>query len=140
MFSQSINFISGGNCFQRVPNVIVKEKSNSLRVLFFICICLIRSKLQSSNYKQKSQVFQLGFFSSVLRAGLEPAQPNGHRILSPACLPIPPPEHLPIYIGTHRCFDRCQNVVVWLLYLKKLERKTGFEPATSTLARSRSTN
>ncbi len=24
-------------------------------------------------------------------AGLEPAQPNGHRILSPACLPIPPP-------------------------------------------------
>ncbi len=28
----------------------------------------------------------------VLEAGLEPARPNGHRILSPACLPIPPLE------------------------------------------------
>lgn len=30
----------------------------------------------------------------VLGAGLEPARPYEHRILSPACLPIPPPEHL----------------------------------------------
>ena len=52
-------------------------------------------------------------------AGLEPARTNVHRILSPACLPIPPPGHF--------------------LYKRK-ERKTGFEPATSTLARSRSTN
>jgi site-specific DNA recombinase len=29
---------------------------------------------------------------SVLEAGLEPARPRGHRILSPACLPIPPLE------------------------------------------------
>ena len=29
----------------------------------------------------------------VLEAGLEPARPDGHRILSPACLPIPPFEH-----------------------------------------------
>ena len=28
----------------------------------------------------------------VLEAGLEPARPEGHRILSPACLPIPPLE------------------------------------------------
>ena len=28
----------------------------------------------------------------VLGAGLEPARPYRHRILSPACLPIPPPE------------------------------------------------
>ena|SRR5690554_7755465 len=36
-------------------------------------------------------------------AGLEPARPNGHRILSPACLPIPPHQQLnapdPIYLG-----------------------------------------
>jgi site-specific DNA recombinase len=31
---------------------------------------------------------------SVLEAGLEPARPKEHRILSPACLPIPPLEHL----------------------------------------------
>ena len=28
----------------------------------------------------------------VLEAGLEPARPKEHRILSPACLPIPPLE------------------------------------------------
>jgi hypothetical protein len=27
-------------------------------------------------------------------AGLEPARPKEHRILSPACLPIPPSGHL----------------------------------------------
>ena len=32
--------------------------------------------------------------SKVLEAGLEPARPKEHRILSPACLPIPPLEHL----------------------------------------------
>jgi hypothetical protein len=57
----------------------------------------------------------LGAF--VLKAGLEPARTNVHWILSPACLPIPPLEHY-----------------------KVVERKTGLEPATSTLARSRSTN
>ncbi len=29
----------------------------------------------------------------VLKAGLEPARPNGHWILSPTCLPIPPLQH-----------------------------------------------
>ncbi len=29
----------------------------------------------------------------VPRAGLEPARPEGHKILSLACLPIPPPRH-----------------------------------------------
>jgi hypothetical protein len=29
----------------------------------------------------------------VPRAGLEPARPYEHRILSPACLPVPPPGH-----------------------------------------------
>ncbi len=55
----------------------------------------------------------------VLKAGLEPARPNGHWILSPTCLPIPPLQ-LGIFFFS--------------------ERKTGFEPATSTLARWRSTN
>ncbi len=50
----------------------------------------------------------------VPRAGLEPAQPNGHKILSLACLPF------------H--------------HLGRPERKTGLEPATPTLARSCSTN
>jgi hypothetical protein len=30
----------------------------------------------------------------VLGAGIEPALPLGNSILSAACLPIPPPEHL----------------------------------------------
>ena len=29
----------------------------------------------------------------VLRAGIEPAHPEGYRILSPVRLPIPPPKH-----------------------------------------------
>jgi hypothetical protein len=32
----------------------------------------------------------------VPRAGLEPARAKAHRILSPACLPIPPPRHTQI--------------------------------------------
>ena len=51
----------------------------------------------------------------VPQAGLEPARQKRHRILSPACLPVPPPGH-------------------------GMERKTGFEPATPTLARLCSTN
>lgn len=31
----------------------------------------------------------------VLRAGVEPARPEGHRILSPVRLPIPPPQLTP---------------------------------------------
>ena len=30
----------------------------------------------------------------VLKTGLEPVRPNGHWILSPTCLPIPPLQHL----------------------------------------------
>lgn len=63
----------------------------------------------------ENQTINRGF--RVPQAGLEPAQPKGHRILSPACLPIPPPGQISIE-----------------------ERKTGFEPATSTLARLRSTS
>ena len=45
----------------------------------------------------------------VQRAGLEPARPNGHQILSLTCLPIPPPRH-----GIHtrtsvQCLTTCGN-------------------------------
>ena len=40
------------------------------------------------------------FLSFVVpQAGLEPARPNGHRILSPACLPIPPPRQNLIFMN-----------------------------------------
>ncbi len=60
--------------------------------------------------------------STVLKTGLEPVRPNGHWILSPTCLPIPPLQHL-----DHNC-----NQIGIFLYS---ERKMGFEPTTSTLAR-----
>jgi hypothetical protein len=31
--------------------------------------------------------------SFVPGTGIEPVRPCGHRILSPACLPVPPPRH-----------------------------------------------
>ena len=43
--------------------------------------------------------FRTGKAFMVLKAGLEPARPNGHRILSPACLPIPPLEHVILSLG-----------------------------------------
>ncbi len=70
----------------------------------------------------------------VLEAGLEPARPDGHRILSPACLPIPPLEQLKLS-NTTGLNKKCRIASAF-----KVERKTGFEPATSTLARWRSTN
>ena len=51
----------------------------------------------------------------------ELTQPNGHYPLKVACLPIPPPGQA-------------------FLPIEELERKTGLEPATPTLARSCSTN
>ena len=69
---------------------------------------------------------------------------NSHRILSPACLPIPPsrqklPKMEVISYENYRDFSHFhQKWKVYFFYL--YERKTGFEPATSTLARSRSTS
>ena len=42
-----------------------------------------------SNFKEKS--------GDVPQTGLEPVRPRRHRILSPACLPIPPPGHNSYY-------------------------------------------
>ena len=49
------------------------------------------------SHKQKKTLTtdcqQIKVFNVVLEAGLEPARPKGHKILSLACLPIPPLEH-----------------------------------------------
>ena len=58
---------------------------------------------------------------------LNPHGRNGHRILSPACLPIPPPGQDGIKKNSS-------------LFERNFERETGFEPATPTLARSCSTS
>ena len=42
-------------------------------------------KIKANSYELEALI--------VLEAGLEPARPKEHRILSPACLPIPPFEH-----------------------------------------------
>ncbi len=51
------------------------------------------TKFNPSNCIKKSLIAKLSGFIVVPEAGLEPARPNGHRILSPACLPIPPLGH-----------------------------------------------
>ena len=45
----------------------------------------------SQVFKDKKSLTDEAF---VLEAGLEPARANAHRILSPACLPIPPLEQV----------------------------------------------
>ena len=65
----------------------------------------MKRKKSATSFKTNSY----GFFEYSER-DLNPHDRNGHWILSPTCLPIPPSEHT-------------------------TERKTGFEPATLTLAR-----
>ena len=67
------------------------KKTNPLRELNFVCFRSVQSKLQPLCRKQKNQAKRPGFLS-VLEAGLEPARANAHKILSLACLPIPPLE------------------------------------------------
>ena len=102
---------------------------------------------------------------------LNPHGLNGHRILSPACLPIPPPGQLIYWFGNlnYQLFfadffetEKKSTTLMyqfWMIFknpnwlfplfhhntqitisLNKNERKTGFEPATPTLARSCSTS
>ena len=67
---------------------------------------------------------------------------NGHRILSPACLPIPPPGHVGVNLKKNGCICDMSSFTLTLTHPPTLnfERKTGFEPATPTLARSCSTS
>ena len=45
-------------------------------------------------------------YSEVPREGLEPSRPCGHRILSPARLPIPPPRHINVVVSDEFCTPR----------------------------------
>ena len=56
----------------------------------------------------------------------------GNRILSPACLPVPPSEPFVV--------SKPSKINPFFFAEKGLERKTRFELATPTLARSCSTN
>ena len=92
--------------------------------------------------------------NSVSKMRLELTQPTGHYPLKVARLPIPPPGHL-LRVGAKngtrtRDPDLGKVVLYQLSYFRDyltllklefyLERKTGLEPATPTLARSCSTN
>ena len=43
-------------------------------------------------YLYKKSLYKKSCKGLVLKTGLEPVRPNGHWILSPTCLPIPPLE------------------------------------------------
>ena len=76
----------------------------------------------SENKKEKPQ----GEFSLLVPgAGIEPALPDGNKILSLACLPVPPPGRQWIKKSPQQS--------------EGFERETRFELATPTLARSCST-
>ena len=94
-------------------------------------VCGVEEAIEKTNLlcqvpflNEKAKINNLGF-RCVLEMGLEPIRTNVHWILSPTCLPIPPLE---------------QTFLPAVERGLKFERKTGFEPATSTLARWRSTN
>lgn len=44
--------------------------------------------------KKRDKSKKINLSHEVLKTGLEPVRPNGHWILSPTCLPIPPLQHL----------------------------------------------
>ena len=44
-------------------------------------------------YLNKKSLYKKSCKGFVLKTGLEPVRPNGHWILSPTCLPIPPLQH-----------------------------------------------
>ncbi len=63
-----------------------------------IKISSINQSFDGNKKRDKSKKDDLS--QLVLKAGLEPARPNGHRILSPACLPIPPLERTSTVLST----------------------------------------
>ena len=84
----------------------------------------------------------------VPKTGLEPAQPCGHQSLKLACLPISPFGRIVLQnekgnqIFAFVFFEINTNYIdiSEQILVRLLERKTGLEPATPTLARSCSTN
>ena len=54
-------------------------------------IASVNKGYKGNKKRDKSQKNDLSRL--VLKTGLEPVRPNGHWILSPTCLPIPPLQH-----------------------------------------------
>lgn len=72
--------------------------------------------------------------------GIEPSRPCGHRILSPACIPIPPPA-LQTRYGKHLkcCSSQCfHHPPVLQAYFSKLVDPTRLELVTFSMSRKRS--
>ena len=115
------------------PEKLILEKDKCRTTKVNEVLALVASI--SGTYKQKKSGTtekNINLYRYVLEAGLEPARAKAHRILSPACLPIPPLEHHRTcsYIGMKKTAPKGAC----------FERETGFEPATPTLARLCSTN
>ena len=70
-------------------------------------IASVNKGLKGNKKRDKSKKSDLSRL--VLKAGLEPARPNGHRILSPACLPIPPLEHSSIAFAIYLDWYKAKN-------------------------------
>ncbi len=69
-----------------------KDTYRTLRVnTIFKVIPMIAEEIRGKENGTTSKIKKLSRL--VLEAGLEPARPDGHKILSLACLPIPPLEH-----------------------------------------------
>ncbi len=116
----------------------------------------------------KVVLYQLSYFRiRVSEMRIELTRPNGHYPLKVARLPIPPPGHSTVgglkigakngtrtrdpdlgkvvlyqlsYFRILIEVEDCPTLLQSLFHCSLLERKTGLEPATPTLARSCSTN
>ena len=73
--------------FQFQNNSVRTEDVNPI----LLKIANINEGLKRNKKKDKSEKSDLSH--EVLKTGLEPVRPNGHWILSPTCLPIPPLQH-----------------------------------------------
>jgi site-specific DNA recombinase len=113
------------------PEKIILEKDKCRTTKNNEVLALIASISASFEQKKSGTIGENSkLYRFVLEAGLEPARPYRHRILSPACLPIPP-------------FEQTLKKYVISTALDKryfFERETRFELATPTLARLCSTN
>ena len=99
-------------------------------------VCGVEEAIEKTNLlcqvpflNEKAKINNLGF-RCVLEMGLEPIRTNVHWILSPTCLPIPPLERF--LQNFRKGLDSNKKTLTSSVFF---ERKKGFEPSTSTLAR-----
>ena len=75
------------------PEKIILEKDRCRTTQLNEVLALIASIIKGFGQKKSGTTGEnSNLYRFVLEAGLEPARPNGHKILSLACLPIPPLE------------------------------------------------